>query len=240
MKNLIATLFLCASFALASTTNIIVQVSTDGAQTIPPNTIATPAQVADLGERADGAVIIATNNAAAVAAAADRVRLYSTNYVVTSTVYVQSVGGVPYDPSNQTIRVLGIYPSSSNVVIVGSVRQLPLVPPKLDWRQQLNTGGWSNINATVTQIAIPEGVTNAVACYSFTLPRPSGGSAYFRIVDNSSGASGSGLYWVVFGAIYVDGHKGWTGTITNVVGSVTNYLPVHGGIHTEPTPIGGL
>ena len=65
---------------------------------------------------------------------ADAVTLYSTNYVVTSTVYVQSIGGVPYDPSNQTINVQSVSLTPTEVQIVATVRQTPLVPPALDWR----------------------------------------------------------------------------------------------------------
>jgi hypothetical protein len=45
---------------------------------------------------------------------------------------------------------------------------------------------------------------------------------------------------VVFGGIYVDGHKGSSGVITNVVGSATNYYRTVGGIVVEPEPMGGF
>ena len=38
----------------------------------------------------------------------------------------------------------------------------------------------------------------------------------------------------------VDGRRGVSGNVTNVVGSVTNVWPFVGGILTEPAPIGGL
>jgi hypothetical protein len=163
-----------------------------------------------------------------------RTALYSTNYVVTSTVYVQSIGGVPYDPSNQTIRVHSVQVVSTNVEIIATVKQIPLVVPVLDWRQSLNGGGWSNITAAVSEVDIPAGVEDAERAYKFTLSRPSNVSAFFRVVDNSTGASGSGLYWLVFGGIYVDGHKGWTGAITNNVGGV---FQVRGGAVVNPNPL---
>lgn len=242
-------LLICALMlgtAHAATTNEIgkVVLINDAGQTRPAQSIATPAQVQSATEAASNTLSSATaisepaTNAQAIAQAAfDRTTLYSTNYVVTSTVYVQSIGGVPYDPSNQTIRVHSVAIVSTNVVIVGTMAQDPLVAPVLDWRQSLNGGAWSNITATVTEVDIPAGVTNAAAAYQFTLPKPANTSAFFRIVDNSTGASGSGLYWLVFGGIYVDGRKGATCTLTNIVGSVTNTWPVVGGIVVDPTPL---
>jgi hypothetical protein len=214
---------------------------TDGVEVYPSNTVATPAQVSQVEGTATEARGVAEAAAAMAAACASKVELFSSNYVVTSTVYVQSVGAVAYDPSNQTMRVIGLSATATNLVIVATVAQLPLVPPALDWRQTLGSGGaWSSVTATVQSVDVPEGATNAVAAYAFTLARPDGGSAYFRVVDNSTGASGSGLYWVVFGGLVVDGHKGASGTITNVVGSVTNFYRKVGGIIVEPEPLGGF
>jgi len=55
-------------------------------------------------------------------------------------------------------------------------------------------------------------------------------------VDNSTGASGSGLWWIVFGGIWVDGKQGRTGTVTNGA----DVLDFKGGILVEPDPIGGF
>lgn len=231
---------------MGATTNELgkVVLINDAGETYPVNSIATPALVnsanaaASTTLEATEAVAGPATNAQAIAQAAyDRTTLYSTNYVVTSTVYVQSIGGVPYDPSNQTIRVHSVSIVSTNVVIIGTVKQVPLVTPVLDWRQKINLGAWSNITATVVQVDLPAGVTNAVRAYSFTVPKPSNVSAFFRVVDNSTGASGSGLYWLVFGGIYVDGRKGATTTLTNVVNNVTNTWPVVGGIVVDPIPM---
>lgn len=239
--HLITLLILCACGALAARTNIIVQVTEDGSQTVPPNTVALPAQVSALEAAAGDAASAAGELAGKADACETKVDLYSTNYIVTSTVYVQSVGAIAYDPSNQTMRAYSLSVTDTNVVIVGTVSQTPLVPPSIDWRQTLGASGlWSNVTASVTETDIPAGVTNAASAYRFVLPRPAGGTAFFRLVDNSTGASGSGLYWVVFGAITVDGHKGSTGIITNVVGSVTNYIRKVGGIIVDSEPLGGL
>lgn len=234
--KLIAAIIMTACGALAAATNYVVQINADGTQTIPPNTIATPAQVTVLSNETVSAHAAATNIETRAAECVDKVRLYGSNYVVTSTVYVQSIGGVPYDPSNQTIRVHSLVADSENVTIIGTVKQTPLVPPVLDWRTAINAGEWSNATATVQEVAIPAGVTNAVKAYSFTLPRPEGGSAFFRVVDNSGGASGSGLWWVVFGGISVDGKRGMSSIVTNG----TDELRFVGGILVEPEPLGGL
>lgn len=235
--KLIAAIIMTACGALAAATNYVVQINADGSQTIPPYTIATPAQVDALGATAGEVHTTATNIEDRAAAYVDRVRLYGSNYVVTSTVYVQSIGGVPYDPSNQTVRVHSLTADAESVTILATVRQTPLVTPALDWRAALNAGAWSNATATVAEVDVPAGVTNAVKAYTFTLDRPdTGGSAFFRVVDNSTGASGSGLWWVVFGGIAVDGQIGMTGIVTNG----TDELRFVGGILVEPEPLGGL
>lgn len=235
--RLTAAIIMLACAAWAATTNYVVQINADGTQTIPPHTIATPAQVDALGATAGEVHAAATNIEDRAAACVDKVRLYGSNYVVTSTVYVQSIGGVPYDPSNQTIRVHSLTADAENVTILATVAQVPLITPALDWRAALNAGAWSNATATVQEVAVPDGATNAVKAYTFTLPRPdAGGSAFFRVVDNSTGASGSGLWWVVFGGIAVDGKLGRTGIVTNG----TDELRFVGGILVESEPLGGL
>jgi len=234
--KLTSAIIMLSGAAFAATTNYVVQINEAGTQTIPPNTIATPAQVDAVGERAEAVYAAATNALETAQSCADAVTLYSTNYVVTSTVYVQSIGGVPYDPSNQTINVQSVSLTPTEVRIVATVRRTPLVPPALDWRAALGAGVWSNITASVQETDIPSGVTNAVKAYEFTLDRPDSGSAFFRVVDNSSGASGSGLWWVVFGGITVDGKTGYSGTVTNG----TDELLFKGGILVEPEPLGGF
>jgi len=236
MKKSITAIIMLAGAALCATTNYVVQINEAGTQTIPPNTIATPAQVDAVEAGAQSAYAAATNALETAQACADAVTLYSTNYVVTSTVYVQSIGGVPYDPSNQTINVQSVSLTPTEVRIVATVRQIPLVPPALDWRAALGAGVWTNITASVQETDIPSGVTNAVKAYEFTLDRPDSGSAFFRVVDNSSGASGSGLWWIVFGGIAVDGQIGYSGTVTNG----TDELLFKGGILVENEPLGGF
>ena len=235
MRTLLRALPIILLSVLAqAATNIVVQVSTDGTETIPAGTIALPAQVSALSDAADTVYSEATNLQSRAAECESKVSLYSTNYVVTSTVYVQSIGGVPFDPSNQTVTVQSISATADNVLIVATVKQTPLVSPTLDWRAALNTGEWTNLTATVADTPIPASATNAAKAYLFTLPKPSASSSFFRVVDNSSGASGSGLWWLVYGGIYVDGKEGLTGTITNG----TDTLSFVGGILVEPSPLG--
>jgi hypothetical protein len=230
--------------AKGATTNEVgkVVLIDDAGNTRPAQSIATPGQVETATTTAEATLTEAQAlQAAATSAqyianvALGRTALYSTNFTVTSTVYVQSIGGVPYDPSNQTIRVHTIQIVSTNVEIVATVKQIPLVTPVLDWRQSINGGAWTNITAAVEEM--PEWFwegEDVARVYKFTLPKPSDVSAFFRVVDNSTGASGSGLYWLVFGGIYVDGQKGWTGSITNNTGGVFN---VRGGVVVNPTPL---
>jgi hypothetical protein len=232
--------------AIGATTNEIGKavLINDAGETRPAQSIATPTQVSSATDAASATLteaqaLQATATAAQTTAnaALARTAQYSTNFVVTSTVYVQSIGGVPYDASNQTIRIHSVAVAGDNVVIIGSVKQVPLVAPVLDWRQSINGGAWSNTSATVALVDIPAGVTNAVRAYSFTIAKPNNTQAFFRIVDNSTGASGSGLYWLVFGGITVDGRAGATCTLTNVVQSVTNLYQIVGGIVVNPTPM---
>lgn len=247
MKTVRALFFMTSLTAFSATTNNvghIVLLDPVTGVTRPENSIATPAQVTTAEEAADAAkeTALALQSTADLAnsvaqAASQRAYLYSSNYVVTSTVYVQSIGGVPFDPSNQVLIARSVTVTATNVVVLATCRQTPLATPVLDWRQSLSGGSWSNTTATVESVDIPAGITNAAAAYTFTVARPEGGSAFFRVVDNSTGASGSGLYWLVFGGIFVDGHRGMYGAITNVVGTVTNTYSLKGGIVVEPDPL---
>lgn len=241
MQRTLFTLALLAAFAARADRLVgtAVLVSPDGSVS-PTGTVATTSEVADIAADTDAVRTVSTNIQQRAESCADKVRLYSTNYVVTSTVYVQSIGGVPYDPSNQVVRLHALAVTDTNVQVTVTVKQIPLVTPTLDWRATLGTSGvWSNMTASASQIAVPEGVTNAAAAYLYTFPRPSQSALFLRAVDNSTGASGSGLWWIVFGGITVDGRRGLSGSVTNVVGSVTNVHTFVGGILAEPDPLGG-
>lgn len=224
--------------AVLAQDKFIVQIDEFG-NTIPTNSVATPQQVTMLGLAASAASARANSLASKAQHCEESLLALGTNLVVTSTVYVRSIGGMRYDDSAQTITIRGIDVGASNVTIVATVAQVPLVQPVLDWRASLTDGGWTNIAATVSEVAIPQGVTNAAAAYRFVLPRPDSDAqktVYFRVVDNSTGVSGSGLWWIVFGGIVVDGVPGITADIQ--LGG--DQLKIKGGIVVEATPLGEL
>ncbi|HPS07289.1 MAG TPA: hypothetical protein PLG22_07140 [Kiritimatiellia bacterium] len=255
MKTLLTLSILGAFSALASTTNIIVQVSLDGTQTIPPNTVATPAQVSDLGDSSELTYSAATNASAEAAsfkaqadALAAKTRLYSTNYVVKSVCWVEGVGGVSFDPSNQVLRITGHAVSATTLVIRAVAKIAPLgnVIPALEWRGQLgSSGNWTNlITYSAVEISVPDGYGDYAKAYEYTIVKPGGTSAFFRIVDNSSGISGSGWYWLVYGDIIVNlngkYYMGKNSVTTNVCDGVTNVTRLVSGLDVEFEPMGGL
>lgn len=193
----------------------VVQIADDGVTTVPPNSIATPGQIAALSNSADtvGQQLSAVSNLAH--SVIERATLYATNYVVTATVYVRSVGGISYDEDSQLITVRDITLTGPNIEITASTRIVPVITPALDWRIRLEDGAWQYIPSTVTETTLPPAAITAgdLKAYKFTLPKPASTSAYFRVVDNSSGAGGSGYYWVVFGGINIDGRPGIDATI---------------------------
>ena len=198
-------------------TRYVVQISEDGTETIPPKSIATPHQVQQAEGRAASSLQVAANLESRVTALEEQCARLGTNLIVTSTCYVKSIGGVAYNPDLQFIRVVDLKVDGNDLEIIGIVTQIPLTPPALDWRVKLDKDDtWSNISATVDEVTMPANLPDPPKdmtwrkAYRFRLPRPDGNSSFFRIVDNSSGASGSGLYWVVFGAIVVDGKVGKT------------------------------
>ena len=231
MKKL-AIVFLASACAIARAENFVVQIDGDG-NTLPPNSVATPAQVETL---AGNAAVARTTAATALQIAEEtkaRVVKYSTNYVVTSTVFVRSVGAVAYDDSNQHIVIASIAADKANnlIRVVGVLRQAPITDPKLDWRISLTDGEWGTITSDVMQTAMPAGFTGERA-YLFTLPMPHGAHSFFRVVDNSTGVSGSGNYWLVYNGIYVDGKPGMTATVEG--------LTFRGGVLVEPVDLGLL
>lgn len=236
MRAILAILF--AATCLAET-RYVVQISEDGTETIPPQSIATPHQVQQAQSAAAGVLQSATNLHTRVEALEEQCARLGTNLVITSTCYVKSIGGVAYNPDLQYIRLTDITMDGDDVQITGLVTQVPLTPPALDWRVNLgaDAGGWQAIPATVDEITmpaqapVPPDKMQWRKAYRFTLPRPDAGSgAFFRVVDNSSGASGSGLYWVVFGGIVVDGQVGKTVTIYD---DNNNKMVFRGGVLTE-------
>lgn len=259
--HLFALVFLvaiAAAIASAATTNVIgaiVQVAEDGS-TIPPNTIATPQQVestinlaSNAREIAQGAAESASHCRTEVTAIDQRITLYSTNYLIKSVAYCEGVGGQSFDASNQVLRIYyGPILTATSVVIRGVVKINPLgsVVPPLDFRTTLDhTATWTN-TATyrATEISKPAEYATYAKAYEYTIARPASGSLFIRMVDRSSGISGSGYYWLVFGDIVVSRNgqffKGITSVETNIVAGVTNIIRHVSGLRVHPDPLAGL
>lgn len=222
-------------------TRYVVQINEDGTETIPAKSIATPHQVQQAEGRAASSLQVAANLESRVNALEEQCARLGTNLLVTSTCYVKSIGGVAYNPDLQSIRLVDLAIDGDDLVIVAIVTQNPLTPPALDWRVKLGKDDtWSNIVATVDEVALPANLPDPPKdmtwrkAYRFRLPKPDASSSFFRVVDNSSGASGSGLYWIVFGGVVVDGRVGITTVIYDDFGTK---ITVRGGIHTEDDPL---
>ena len=236
----IALAILLAATCLAET-RYVVQINEDGTETIPPKSIATPHQVQQAEGRATSILEAATNLQSRVSALEEQCARLGTNLVVTSTCYIKSIGGVAYNPDLQHIRIISLELIEDNLEIVGIVTQVPLAPPVLDWRAKLDkSDDWTNVAATVDEIAMPGGLPEPPKdmawrkAYRFRLPRPDMSSAFFRVIDNSSGASGSGLYWVVFGAIVVEGRVGRTAIVYD---DHNTKMTFRGGVLVEDDPL---
>jgi hypothetical protein len=241
--------------AHAGTTNEIgkVVLINDAGQTRPAQSIATPSQVTSAADTALEAKSVATSLLSIAQSTKDqadaqeeRLQLYSTNFTITSACFVEGVGAVNFDPSNQTMRVYYFTVNTTNVIIRGLAKITPLgsAIPLIEWRGTLGTSGsWTNLPTyTATEISVPaQYAADYEKAYEYTVPRPGGSSAFFRMVDMSSGISGSGWYWLVYNKIIVNiggkYYEGQTSVQTNVVGSVTNVLHYKTGVLCNPTPL---
>lgn len=254
-------LFVHCVHCLASTTNdlgAIVQVAPDGS-TIPPNTMATPQQVDTLQASANDAYTLAADvawSAAACRAETDavkqRTQLYGSNYLINAVVFCEGVGGTSFDSSNQTMRIyyLSMTDAPGYIHIKGGVKITPLgnVIPRAEYRATLDTSdAWTNLAYTASEIAVPTAYAAEFSnAYEYYIESPlnAGDTGFVRMVDSSSGMSGSGWYFVVYGDMYVaiagKYYKGRTCVETNVVDNVTNVVRYASGINVEVEPLGGL
>jgi hypothetical protein len=254
-------LLMCALMlgtAHAATTNELgkVVLINDAGATRPANSIASPAQVSAVQESALTAYDIATNAAALSASAKaqsetcrNTTRLYSTNYMWQSRAYCEGVGAVNFDPSNQTMQVYYFIVTPTNMLLRGVAKQAPLVgAPILDFRATMGAGSvWTNLTTySATEITIPAAYTNYAKAYEYIIAKPAGTSIYVRMRDSSSGMSGSGWAWLVYGDIIInkDGlyYKGKTDLVTNVwtvAGNTYTNVERHAsGINVEIEPLG--
>lgn len=250
---------IAAAIATAATTNDlghVVLIANDGVTTIPPNSIATPGQVAVANDTASSAYAVALESLGLSGqcrsefdALLSRLQLYSTNYLIKSVARCEGVGGVNFDPSNQTMRIYYMSNSVDYLTLRGVAKITPLgaTIPRLEFRASLmNTHTWTNLSIyTSSAIAVP---TNFVGqyekAYEYVITKPAGSQLFMRMVDGSSGISGSGWYWLVYGDIVINRggryYRGRTGVETNIVGSVTNVVRYASGLNVEIEPLGGL
>jgi len=252
INRLLLITLLASSVQAATITNRMVLINDAGA-THPAQSIATPAQVSSAESTASAAAAsassllsIAQETKAQADAQELRLQLYSTNYTITSACFVEGVGAVNFDPSNQTMRVYYFAVSTTNIIIRGIAKITPLgsAIPLLEWRTTLGTSGsWTNLPTySASEITVPAQYASTYEkAYEYSVPRPGGSSAFFRMVDMSSGISGSGWYWLVYNKIIVNiggkYYEGQNSVQTNVVGSVTNVLHFKTGILCNPTPL---
>lgn len=254
MKILSTLLFLAlVTVSMADAPLVLVDVNTGA--TYPSNSVATPQQIASISESAGEVASSATNIQSATSSLLStaqnlsaRMSLYSTNYVVKSVCWVEGVGSVNFDASNQILRITGFTTTATSLVVYAVAKLTPLGNsiPALEWRSVLgSSGSWSNLNTySSSEIEKPAGYESFAKAYRYELVKPAGSSAFFRLVDNSTGISGSGWYWLVYGDIIVnqDGlyYRGRSTVTTNIVANVTNIVRLVSGLDVELEPLGGM
>jgi len=244
--------------AHCATTNEVgkVVLINDAGETRPANSIATPEQVSSVQESALSAYDIATNAhalAASAKAQADtchyETRLYSSNYMWQCRAYCEGVGAVNFDPSNQTMQVYYFMVYETNMILRGVAAQAPLVgAPILDFRATMGAGSvWTNLTTySATEITVPAAYTNYAKAYEYNISKPAGTSIFVRMRDSSSGMSGSGWAWLVYGDIIINKnglyYKGKTELVTNVWtvagNTYTNIDRYASGINVDIEPLG--
>ena len=153
MKNIVIGLALLISLSLYAEDRYIVQINDKG-ETIPPNSVATPVQVQELGDKTASLRSTATTLREQAELCLTKVKAYATNTIVTSTCYAQSIGGVPYNPDLQTIKIRAIDVKGGNVVITGTLAVVPLIPPVLDWRYKSHEGDWDKLAVDAVEVPV--------------------------------------------------------------------------------------
>lgn len=240
----------------ATTNKLLGVLINDAGETRPAQSIATPEQVQAVEGAALTAYDVATN-AQAIAesakASADACRaktvLYGSNYMWSSRAYCEGVGAVNFDPSNQVMKVYWFTVGATNMIIRGLALKSPLVgAPVLDFRATMGTSGvWTNLATySVTEITVPSAYSEYAKAYEYNIAKPAGTSIFVRMRDSSTGMSGSGWVWLVYGDIIVnqDGkyYRGKTGLETNIwtVASITytNVIRWASGLNCDLEPLG--
>lgn len=222
-------------------------VMVDDDQAYPSNSIALPSdlqllrqELAPLHTEASTAWQTAGSALDLSQQAYDSIRFIDASNIVSSTAYVTSVGAQASAGTNQVIRILSMQVQGSpvtNIHLVATFDKLQTVSPKVDWRSSLTSAGGSSDWAVITNItcswpttvSAPGATTPFV--YSFDVPAPSPSTAMFRVLSMDDGGGGTGLYFLIYNFVSVNGRVGWTGTIEDNNGTV---IDIKGGIAAAP------
>jgi hypothetical protein len=250
MRNLLllataSLLITAASTASAATAPLpgTAIVMVDDTTAYPSNSIATPSALqlirSELTPLDTEAAIAFTNGAAAfdqASAAYDSIRFIDASNIVESTAYITSVGAQSSAGTNQVIKIYSMTAQGSpvtNLHLIATFDKLQTVSPAVDWRASLTSSGGSADWAVITNVTCswPTTITGTGAdtpfVYSFDVPAPSPTTAMFRILSMDDGGSGTGLYFLIYNFVSVNGRVGWTGTIEDNDGTT---IDIVGGI----------
>jgi len=222
-------------------------VMVDDAVAYPTNSIATPselqqltAQLTPLAAKSTAAFDNSVNAITLAGDAYDSIRFIDASNIVSSTAYITSIGAQTSAGTSQVIRVYSMRLDGSpvtNIHLVATFDKLQTVSPAVDWRSSLSTGGTSTGWAVITNVTCswPSTVSAPGAStpfvYSFDVPAPSPATAMLRVLSLDDGGGGSGLYFLFYNRLDVNGRTGWTGTLTDNNGTA---IEIVGGIAAQP------
>lgn len=222
-------------------------VMVDDSKAYPSNSIATPSdlqlirnELTPLALQAAQALQTSTGAYSIAASAYNSIKFIGTSNIVTSTAYITSIGAQASAGTSQVIRVHSMQIQGSpvtNIHLVATFDKLQTISPTVDWRSTLSAGGSSTDWAIVTGVTCswPSIVSAPGAdtpfAYSFDVPAPSPTTAMFRILSLDDGGGGSGLFFLFYNRLDVDGRTGWTGTIVDNHG---HSIEIKGGIAANP------
>ncbi|MDD2241145.1 MAG: hypothetical protein PHI93_10900 [Kiritimatiellae bacterium] len=222
-------------------------VMVDDERAYPSNSIALPSHLQQLQQQLTPLYSQAVNawqqSGAALDIAQqayDSIRFIDASNIVSSTAYITSIGSQQSAGTNQLIKIYSMRLDGdpiTNIHLIATFDKLQTVSPAVDWRSSLTANGsstgWAAItNVTCswpTTVSLPGADTPFI--YSFDVPAPSPAKAMFRILSMDDGGGGTGLYFLFYNFISVNGRVGWTGTLVDNNGT---QIEIKGGIAAEP------
>lgn len=222
-------------------------VMVDDTKAYPSNSIATPTDLQLIRNELTPLTTEAAQafNASVLAhdiatAAYDSIRFIGSSNIVTSTAYITSIGSQASAGTNQVIRTHSMRLDGSpvtNIHLVATFDKMQTISPAIDWRSSLSADGSSTPWAVITNATCSWPVTVSAPgvdtpfVYAFDIPAPGSRTAMFRILSLDDGGGGSGLFFLFYNRLDVNGRTGWTGTITDNHGTV---IEIQGGIAATP------